>query len=612
MRARNRWHAAAVAVAVVASLAHGAEPAPRGRSSERIVVKFDDRARVRLRQGRWVSLAGHDVAAVERVLGPEAVANVERLFARPETAIDRDRRAAEVRSGRTLADLNGYYEIVVPGGATDALIETVRALPIVETVYRAPLPAPPPVDIDPPTPDGEGDQVYLDPAPEGIDARAAWTRPGGRGEGVLIVDVEYNWRDTHEDLDAALGRFLCFETDSTEIEHGTAVLGELIAGDNGYGVTGIAHGAEIGMVTHVPIGMSYSVARAIECATGLMGPGDVLLVEAQTYGPSGAFVPPEWDAAEYDAIAAATAAGIVVVETAGNGNEDLDRAAFGGAFDRSVRDSGAILVGAGADLYWVAWQPDRSRLDFSTYGSRVDVQGWGDDVVTTGYGDAFDGGGDPNQYYTSLFNGTSSAAPMVAGAAAIVQGVQTACGGAPLDPLEVRDLLVATGSPQVPGPYPGHIGPRPDLAAALARVDVDDDLDGFAECQGDCDDAVAATRPGAPEVNDGLDNQCPGDPGYGPADEIAGDAGFHDPADPTVFSWTAQSGATTYEVARSSSPDLSTGCARWETAATSIQDAEAPPPGGLFHYVVRPLAPFAGSWGRSSADAERAGTCLGS
>ena len=46
-------------------------------------------------------------------------------------------------------------------------------------------------------------------------------------------------------------------------------------------------------------------------------------------------------------ISIASASGIVVVETAGNGGEDLDHSAFGGAFDRSVRDSGALIVGAG-------------------------------------------------------------------------------------------------------------------------------------------------------------------------------------------------------------------------------------------------------------------------
>jgi hypothetical protein len=91
----------------------------------------------------------------------------------------------------------------------------------------------------------------------------------------------------------------------------TAVLGEIVGGDNGYGVTGIANQVDIGLVTHWPDGMSYSVARSIECAAGPMGPGDVLLVEAQTAGPRGLFVPPEWDQAEFDAISVAAAAGIV-------------------------------------------------------------------------------------------------------------------------------------------------------------------------------------------------------------------------------------------------------------------------------------------------------------
>lgn len=343
------------ALLVLSSLCSGllaaAGASSSGRADDRVIVKFTDAAEVRLRGGRWVSLAGVDLGEVERTVVAHDLRSIVPLFARSEQATDRTRRVAEARVGHRLPDLNGYYEISVEGGEADLLVEALRGLASVETAYRAPLPAPHPVDIDPPTPDGEADQVYLDAAPEGIDARAAWTRPGGRGEGVLIVDIEYNWRDTHEDLESALGRSLCFTTDSTEIEHGTAVLGELVGGDNGYGVTGIVNQADIGMVTHFPTGMSYSVARAIECATGLMSPGDVLLIEAQTYGPSGPFVPPEWDAAEYDAISIATAAGIVVVETAGNGNEDLDRAAFGGAFDRSVRDSGAIIVGAAANLW---------------------------------------------------------------------------------------------------------------------------------------------------------------------------------------------------------------------------------------------------------------------
>lgn len=585
-------------------------PDGTGRSERRVIVKFEEDARVRLLGSRPASLAGRDLGRLEVVLRRHGGATWHRLFARPEHETEAERVRAERRTGRSLPDLNAYLELHVDPPATDALLEALRALPIVRHAYRAPLPVPSPVDIPPTTPDGEPDQVYLDPAPEGIDARDGWTRPGGNGAGVKIIDIEYDWRDTHEDLETALGARECpTGSHPGEIEHGTAVLGELVGGDNGYGVTGISSGADVGLVTHWPTGMTYSVARAIECATGLLGPGDVLLIEAQTVGPNGLFVPPEWDAAEYDAIVVAVAKGIVVVETAGNGNDDLDLPSFGGAFDRNQRDSGATIVGAGADL-WYETQPDRSRLEFSTYGTRVDLQGWGDDVVTTGYGDAFDGGGDPNQYYTSLFSGTSSAAPMIAGAAAVVQGVQMACGGAPLDPVEVRDLLAATGSPQVPGPYPGNIGPRPDLRAALQRVDVDDDGDTFAECQGDCDDGTAATHPGADEINDGLDNQCPGEVGAGTVDETSGDSGFHDQGDTTRYSWTAQAGATRYEVARSTSPAFDADCTAWETTDTFVVDAEEPSAGTAFFYLNRPLLPNAGSWGADSEAAERSGACL--
>jgi subtilisin-like proprotein convertase family protein len=458
------------------SLAGGPLPAEPGSAfaadaalpEGRVVVKFTDDSRVRLRSTGLVSLGGADLGDLHALMAAFDHPRPERLFLREERDIDRDLAAAERRSGRDLADLNGYYEMVVAPELLEPFLVELEALAVVQTAYPAPRPAPPPGDIPPTTPDFEGSQGYLDAAPGGIDARAAWASPGGRGDGVSIIDIEYDWNDTHEDLEAALGGKVCWTPKGNWIDHGTAVLGELGGGENGYGVTGIVPSATLGMATQDPVGLSNSVARAIDCATGLQGPGDVMLLEAQTGGPNGAYVPVEWNQAEFDAISAATAKGIVVVEAAGNGNEDLDGPEFLGRFDRSVRDSGAIIVGAGASPG--SGQPDRSRLSFSTHGSRVDVQGWGHNVTTTGYGGLFDGGGDPDQYYTATFSGTSSASPIVTGAAAAVQGVQLARGADPLDPLELRTLLTETGTPQQDGPYTGHIGPRPDLAAALATL----------------------------------------------------------------------------------------------------------------------------------------------
>jgi hypothetical protein len=92
--------------------------------------------------------------------------------------------------------------------------------------------------------------------------------------------------------------------------------------------------------------------------------------------------------------------------------------------------------------------------------------------MTLGYGNGESqriGGDDQRQWYTTDFGGTSSAAPIVAGAAAVIQGVSLAQNGTPLGPKSVRDLLVSTGTPQG-SPALGNIGPLPNLRAALDQL----------------------------------------------------------------------------------------------------------------------------------------------
>jgi hypothetical protein len=143
---------------------------------------------------------------------------------------------------------------------------------------------------------------------------------------------------------------------------------------------------------------------------------------------------------------------------------------------------------------------------------------------------------------------------------------------------------------------------------APPAAEADADGDGARVCAGDCDDLDARTYPGAPEHNDGKDNQCPGDSGFGTADEIPY-ASFADPADKTAYSWTAQSGAALYEVARSLDPDFTLDCRVFATADALLADAETPPAGEVYFYLVRAAAPFAGSWGVASSDAERTPVC---
>jgi hypothetical protein len=88
-------------------------------------------------------------------------------------------------------------------------------------------------------------------------------------------------------------------------------------------------------------------------------------------------------------------------------------------------------------------------------------------VATTGYGDLHNGG--PNALYTGGFNGTSSASPVVAGAAALLSSVIEARTGKAATPGQIRTLLKTTGTPQVTGgtTQAGNIGPLPDVARAL-------------------------------------------------------------------------------------------------------------------------------------------------
>ncbi len=333
-------------------------------------------------------------------------------------------------------------------------------------------------------PELEAFQGYLEPAPEGMDVRYAWTQEGGRGENVKIVDIEFNWNLSHNDLTHATSDPFVLVRGKDPIpefnlDHGTAVLGLLVAAPDGIGVTGIAHAAKIGLVNPLTEGNNTpKLAEAITFAARRMEAGDVMLVELQLIaGPrfntqtGSGLVPVEYEPDVFQAIKDATSRGIVVVEASANGFENLDDPIYGDSFDRNRKDSGAIIVGAGkppeGGVYGEG--PDRVRTEESNYGSRVDVQGWGRFVTTCGYGDLRREQG-INNWYTVNFGFTSGAAAMVAGVAAVIQSIVKARGQAPLPPAQLRQLLISTGTPQT-GDLAQRIGPRPNLRAAIAALD---------------------------------------------------------------------------------------------------------------------------------------------
>ena len=120
---------------------------------------------------------------------------------------------------------------------------------------------------------------------------------------------------------------------AVHIDHGTAVVGEVAGVDNDRGVLGIAAGVgSVRASSHFIIApdgstSSLNVADAIIGAIAVMEPCDVLLLEVQRADAAGSWsrpVPVESNLADFRAIQLATARGIIVVEAAGNGWNNLD------------------------------------------------------------------------------------------------------------------------------------------------------------------------------------------------------------------------------------------------------------------------------------------------
>ncbi|WP_344928359.1 S8 family serine peptidase [Streptosporangium carneum] len=299
-----------------------------------------------------------------------------------------------------------------------------------------------------------------------------------------LSGVTTRWNLCHEDLAGRVATGAVVQLPSmfgdpcsndVSVYHGTSVAGVIGAkDDNGVGMAGIAPHATLHLT-------GTDISDPVAYATSTSGPGDVILYELAVVPGNldEGWYPWEVDSSIYDQTVLATAAGVTVVEAAGNGGNDLDDPtdAYAATF-MGRPDSGAIVVGAGAppspggtNCLGSSPPAERTAMSFSTYGSRVDVQAYGACVATLGTTSSNDltpSVTDPTKMYTGVFSGTSSASAVVAGAVADLQGVAKAATGV-LTPAQVRDTLKLTGTPQATGD-PHHIGPQPDLHAAIDDI----------------------------------------------------------------------------------------------------------------------------------------------
>ncbi|MCU5037316.1 S8 family peptidase [Bacillus cereus] len=374
------------------------------------------------------------------------------------------------------SNLLNYYIVETQDDIdVQALLTKIEKSSLVETAYLQEEEAPPAerlpnLSVNPYDEPRLTRQGYLEPAPLGINAPYAWSIKGGDGKGTTFVDMEYGWLFNHEDLVNQKIELISGQNKSEHHDHGTSVLGIVSAEDNNIGGIGIAPKAKVKVVSQIRDNGNYNTADAILSAVNNMQAGDILLLEAQAtydgYGDKNYF-PVEVKPDIFDAIRMGTNKGIIIIEAGANGGNDLDQ--FRDRNGKQVlnrnspdfKDSGAIMVGAAS-----ARVPHK-RSYFSNYGSRVDVYGWGNAVDTT---DA-----KPSEFitnlYTSSFAGTSSASPIIAGAAASIQGIAKNNQGKVYTPSQLRDILSdsSTGT-KSNDPTSDKIGVLPDLKAILSKL----------------------------------------------------------------------------------------------------------------------------------------------
>jgi len=441
-----------------------------------LVVKFNDDLRARCVGGLVVST---DEGATRFSAGLATEHNLQfrQLIKMDRATLDAMAKQAAESSGKKQPDL---CAMMVVDGAREELQQVALTLSDSQYVdwveFERLTPPPPPVffgdfDIAPPTPNysAEGRQGYLGANP-GLNTLAFQAfNNSSRGEGVKLADCEYWFHAGHEDLCdiiAESGQTLSTRALEPEFNfdgrHGTAALGISVGVDNSYGVCGISHEADAYFFPAWTNERGFAPATTIMNAVATVGPGSIVLLEMQTTIFGGdLFGPMELSNSVWDVVRLASDLGVIVVAAAGNGDQDLDSGDYASYLARG--DSGAIIVGAGTP------STAHAKLDFSTFGSRVNVQGWGRTVFTTGYGSFSQVGGseDRNQFYTSTFGGTSSASAMIAGVCAALQSYSVARLGRPLTPAEMREALTETGHPQTSG---GNIGPFPDMVEAADYI----------------------------------------------------------------------------------------------------------------------------------------------
>lgn len=464
---------AALAFAAGAAMAQADQPATY---PDRLCVKLAEGSGAELLDGVLRSRTGVD-------LRPAAA-----LFARAEAAplvtamswqeLDRlHRRACEkLPPHNRPGHLGLWFRLRSDSpAAAEALLADLQREPLIEHAYIEPrfygagaaAAAAPAQDLPPTTPLWTSHQHAHEPTPVGHGVRLAQGILGGRGRGVGFRMLELSWILDHEDVSKlTAANFLggVPPLDLQQANHGVAGSSLLMADRNGYGITGIVDEIEPRFLS---TDLNGGVENTMVAATAASQPGDVmmlvLMVQIPQLGP-GTWLPAEFFQAVFDATLTLSANDRILVVCAGNGNRSLDDPQLLRRFDRTFRDSGAIIV-ASTDAGLLV------RAHYSNWGSRIDANAWGNQVYSAGYGNLFFGNNDVRQAYTDAYTGTSSSTPHIAGVVMSMQGAARRQLGRSLTLAEIQDALHDHGATT-----PDAIGRRPDLPAIFRALGIIDGL----------------------------------------------------------------------------------------------------------------------------------------
>ncbi|MCL1797526.1 MAG: S8 family serine peptidase [Eggerthellaceae bacterium] len=274
-----------------------------------------------------------------------------------------------------------------------------------------------------------------------IRAYDAWslTRANGRTPSIGVAVIDTGVRTDHEDLQNVIIPGSYYDTtgrgQTTDTHgHGTQVAGIVAAeANNGKGIAGVSYNARI-----VPICVYYQSAGGYASSTAELSKAYSYLFSVGSTGKTRAV---EYNVKVINISSGSTAAdpslkawidtaynaGVLTVSAAGNGGIDpgykQTDPIYPGSFDKCINVS-ALKQGTGV-------LNDVFDAYYSNYGSTVNLSAPGTYIWTTTRGSA--------SSYSGLGYGTSFAAPIVSGVAALVFAANPS-----VTPAQVRDALEKT------------------------------------------------------------------------------------------------------------------------------------------------------------------------